>query len=163
MTQIFHTTMQSPVGPLLMAADDDGLRVIHFVNGRRPRRPSREWVENARPFKDVIAQLKEYFAGKREEFEVPLVLDGTEFQMRVWSNLQTIPYGKTTSYGEIARKIGSPEGARAVGLANGQNPIPIIIPCHRVIGSNGDLTGFGGGLPIKKKLLELESRQLSFL
>jgi methylated-DNA-[protein]-cysteine S-methyltransferase len=94
---------------------------------------------------------------------LPLVLDGTEFQLLVWRNLRKIPYGETISYGQLARRIGSPHAARAVGLANGSNPIPIIIPCHRVIGSNGDLTGFGGGLPVKKKLLELENRQLSFL
>ena len=111
----------------------------------------------------VIRQLEEYFDGKRKEFDLPLILEGTEFQLLVWRNLQKIPYGETVSYGQLARRIGSPEAARAVGLANGSNPIPIIIPCHRVIGSNGDLTGFGGGLPVKKKLLALESRQLSLL
>src|SRR5579872_6605396 len=98
-----------------------------------------------------------------DETGLPLVLDGTEFQLLVWNNLRKIPYGETVSYGQLARRIGSPDAARAVGLANGSNPIPIIIPCHRVIGSNGDLTGFGGGLPLKKKLLALESRQPSFL
>jgi methylated-DNA-[protein]-cysteine S-methyltransferase len=96
-------------------------------------------------------------------FDVPIVLEGTEFQLLVWSHLRNIPYGETVSYGQLAHRIGSPEAARAVGLANGSNPIPIIVPCHRVIGSNGDLTGFGGGLPVKKKLLALESRQLSLL
>ena len=163
MSEICYTKLQSPVGPLLMAADENGLRIIHFVNGRRPRQPDRDWVEKSAAFKDVAWQLKEYFEGKRTEFDLPLVLEGTEFQMRVWNMLRKIPYGETTSYGKIARQIGSPDGARAVGLANGQNPIPIIIPCHRVIGSNGDLTGFGGGLPIRQKLLALESRQLSFL
>lgn len=94
---------------------------------------------------------------------MPLVLDGTEFQLLVWRNLRKIPYGETVSYGQLAQRIGSPQAARAVGLANGSNPIPIIIPCHRVIGSNGDLTGFGGGLAVKKKLLALEGKQLSFL
>jgi methylated-DNA-[protein]-cysteine S-methyltransferase len=98
-----------------------------------------------------------------KEFEAPVVLEGTEFQVRVWRELQKIPYGETISYGELARRIGNANAMRAVGLANGANPIPIIVPCHRVIGSNGKLTGFGGGLPNKKKLLALESRQMSFL
>jgi methylated-DNA-[protein]-cysteine S-methyltransferase len=125
--------------------------------------PQRDWVENAAPFKDVVRQLQAYFEGKRRKFDVPLILEGTEFQLLVWRNLQKIPYGETVSYGQLARQIGSPEAARAVGLANGSNPIPIIIPCHRVIGSNGDLTGFGGGLPVKKKLLSLESGQFTLL
>ena len=125
--------------------------------------PPRAWVEDKKPLKEVVRQLKTYFEGKLTDFDLPLVLDGTEFQRLVWSNLQKIPYGETVSYGELAKRIGSPDAARAVGMANGSNPIPIIIPCHRVIGSNGDLTGFGGGLPIKKKLLALESRQRSFL
>jgi methylated-DNA-[protein]-cysteine S-methyltransferase len=158
-----YTSMESPIGPLLLAGDERGLSVVHFVNGRRPKSPPRTWVEDKKPFKEVVRQLQAYFEGKLKEFELPLVLEGTEFQLRVWRNLQIIPYGETVSYGQLAKRIGSPDAARAVGLANGSNPIPIIIPCHRVIGSNGDLTGFGGGLPIKKKLLALESRQLSFL
>jgi methylated-DNA-[protein]-cysteine S-methyltransferase len=158
-----YTSMESPIGPLLLAGDDRGLHLVHFVNGRRPKSPSPAWVENKNPFKEAIRQLRAYFAGKLTEFALPLVLEGTEFQLLVWRNLQKIPYGETLSYGQLAKRIGSPDAARAVGLANGSNPIPIIIPCHRVIGSNGDLTGFGGGLPIKKKLLALESRQLSFL
>jgi methylated-DNA-[protein]-cysteine S-methyltransferase len=158
-----YTSMESPIGPLLLAGDERGLRLVYFVNGRRPMSPPRAWVEDKKPFKEVVRQLKSYFEGKLTDFDLPLVLDGTEFQLLVWCNLQKIPYGETVSYGEIAKRIGSPNAARAVGLANGSNRIPIIIPCHRVIGSNGDLTGFGGGLPIKKKLLALESRQLSFL
>jgi methylated-DNA-[protein]-cysteine S-methyltransferase len=158
-----HTSIESPIGPLLLAGDDRGLHLVHFVNGRRPKLPSPAWVEDKDLFKEAIRQLKAYFVGKLTEFELPLVLEGTEFQLRVWHNLQKIPYGETVSYGQLAKRIGSPDAARAVGLANGLNPIPIIIPCHRVIGSNGDLTGFGGGLPTKKKLLALESRQLSFL
>lgn len=163
MSAIFYITLKSPVGPLLLAGDADGLRMVHFASGRRPKSPERDWVENETPFRDVKQQLQEYFAGKRKDFELPLVLEGTEFQLLVWRNLQKIPYGETISYGQLARRIGSPDAARAVGLANGSNPIPIIIPCHRVIGSSGDLTGFGGGLPVKKKLLALESKQLSFL
>ncbi len=158
-----YTMMESPIGPLMLAGDDAGLRQVHFANGRRPQSPQRDWIEAKTPFKEVIRQLESYFAGKLKEFDLPLVLDGTEFQRLVWNHLRKIPYGETISYGQLAKRIGSPDAARTVGLANGSNPIPIIIPCHRVIGSNGDLTGFGGGLPVKKKLLALESRQLSFL
>jgi methylated-DNA-[protein]-cysteine S-methyltransferase len=160
---ISYTTMKSPIGPLLLAGDESGLRLVHFANGRRPQRPQRDWREERAPFKEAVRQLESYFAGHLQDFDLPLLLDGTEFQLLVWRNLRKIPYGETVSYGQLARRIGSPDAARAVGLANGRNPIPIIIPCHRVIGSNGDLTGFGGGLPVKKKLLALESRQLSFL
>jgi methylated-DNA-[protein]-cysteine S-methyltransferase len=160
---MYYTVMKSPIGPLLLAGDERGLRLVHFSTGRRPKSPEPEWLEDKAPFKEVIRQLEAYFAGKLQEFDLPLVLDGTEFQRLVWQNLRRIPYGETTSYGQLAKRIGKPEASRAVGLANGSNPIPIIIPCHRVIGSNGDLTGFGGGLPLKKKLLALESRQLSFL
>jgi methylated-DNA-[protein]-cysteine S-methyltransferase len=158
-----YTSMESLIGPLLLAGDERGLSLVYFVNGRRPKSPPRNWVEDKKPFKEVVRQLQAYFEGKLKDFDLPLVLEGTEFQLLVWRNLQKIPYGETVSYGQLARRIGSPDAARAVGLANGSNPIPIIIPCHRVIGSSGDLTGFGGGLPIKKKLLALESRQLSFL
>jgi methylated-DNA-[protein]-cysteine S-methyltransferase len=163
MSRMSYTTMKSPIGPLMLAGDEGGLRLVHFATGRRPASPRREWIEDRTPFKEVIRQLESYFLGKLQDFDLPLVLDGTEFQLLVWGNLRKIPYGETVSYGQLARRIGSPDAARAVGLANGSNPIPIIIPCHRVIGSNGHLTGFGGGLPVKKKLLALESRQLSFL
>jgi methylated-DNA-[protein]-cysteine S-methyltransferase len=163
MSEISYTVMESPIGPLLLAGDEGGLRLVHFMTGRRPKSPDRDWIEDQAPFKEVIRQLEAYFAGKLQGFDLPLVVDGTEFQLLVWRNLRKIPYGETVSYGQLARRIGSPDAARAVGLANGANPIPIIIPCHRVIGSNGDLTGFGGGLPVKKKLLALENRQLSFL
>jgi methylated-DNA-[protein]-cysteine S-methyltransferase len=154
-----YTTMQSPIGPLLLAGDAQGLHLVFFMNGRRPKTPHRNWTEDKRPFKDAIAQLKAYFEAQLRDFDLPLVLKGTDFQLQVWQRLQKIPCGETTSYGAIARELGTPEAARAVGLANGSNPIPIIVPCHRVIGSNGDLTGFGGGLPLKKKLLALESNQ----
>jgi methylated-DNA-[protein]-cysteine S-methyltransferase len=159
MDTLSYTVMETGIGPLLLAGDGSGLHRVYFMNGRRPKSPERNWTEDKKPFKDVLAQLKAYFAGKLRDFDLPLVLKGTDFQLLVWRRLQQIPYGETTSYGAIARELGSPEAARAVGLANGSNPIPIIVPCHRVIGSNGDLTGFGGGLPIKKKLLELESKQ----
>jgi methylated-DNA-[protein]-cysteine S-methyltransferase len=163
MSAMSYTRMKSPVGPLLLAGDEGGLRLVYFATGRRPKSPPDEWIEEKAPFKEAIRQLEAYFEGKLKDFDLPLVLDGTEFQLLVWTNLRKIPYGETVSYGQLARRIGSPEAARAVGLANGSNPIPIIIPCHRVIGSNGDLTGFGGGLPVKKKLLALESRQLSLI
>lgn len=158
-----YTQIDSPVGPLLLAADEAGLRQIHFVNGRHPARPEPEWKENRGPLKETVRQLHDYFAGKLEEFDLPLSPEGTPFQLQVWKRLCGIPYGETISYGELARRIGNPNASRAVGLANGSNPIPIIIPCHRVIGSNGKLTGYGGGLPIKEKLLALEQRQLKLL
>jgi methylated-DNA-[protein]-cysteine S-methyltransferase len=158
-----YTTMKSPIGPLLLAGDERGLRLVHFVTGRRPKSPDRDWIEDKSPFKEVIRQMQSYFEAKLTDFDVPLVLEGTEFQLQVWRNLRKIPYGETISYGQLAKRIGNPDAARAVGLANGSNPIPIIIPCHRVIGSNGSLTVFGGGLPVKKKLLALESKQRSFL
>jgi len=159
MTALRYTTVDSVVGPLLLAGDHRALHLVYFLNDHQPKAPPPDWREDGRPFQEVIAQLKAYFAGRLRHFDLPLVLKGTDFQLRVWRSLQKIPYGETTTYGELARQVGSPEAARAVGLANGSNPIPIVIPCHRVIGSNGDLTGFGGGLPIKKKLLALESKQ----
>jgi methylated-DNA-[protein]-cysteine S-methyltransferase len=157
-----YCTLSSLVGELLLAGDADGLRMVGFQGGTHPTKPQPDWQEDPRPFKQVIAQLREYFAGKRREFDLPLVPEGTAFQLKVWSALRTIPYGKTWSYGELARHIRKPKASRAVGAANGQNPIPIIVPCHRVIGANGSLTGFGGGLKIKRQLLELESGTRSF-
>ncbi len=162
-TVMNYTQIDSPLGPLLLAADDAGLREILFVNGRHSARPDPSWKENAAPLKDTIRQLRAYFAGKLENFDLPLAPQGTPFQLDVWRRLCEIPYGATIFYGELARRIGNPNASRAVGLANGSNPIPIVIPCHRVIGSNGKLTGYGGGLPIKEKLLALERRQLRLL
>jgi len=158
-----YTQIESPVGPLLLAGDNAGLREIRFVQGRTPARPDSSWTEKAAPFKEVIRQLHSYFAGDLEEFDLPLAPQGTAFQLEVWKRLCDIPYGETISYGELARRLDNPNASRAVGLANGSNPIPIVIPCHRVIGSNGKLTGYGGGLPIKEKLLALERRQLTLL
>ena len=155
--------MDSPVGPLLLATEDDvGLRAIDFLNGRRNTKPDASWIEDNRALLPVIHQLQAYFAGELEKFDVELAPEGTQFQQKVWSELCDIAYGKTISYGKLAGRIGNPKASRAVGLANGSNPIPIIIPCHRVIGSNGKLTGYGGGLEIKAKLLALEQRQLRF-
>jgi len=117
-----------------------------------------EWISSDKPFRSLTQQLNEYFLGKRHHFDFPIRFSGTDFQELVWKELLNIPYGTTTTYGEIARQIGNPKAVRAVGMANGQNPIPIIIPCHRVIGSNGKLTGFGGGVHNKAMLLSLESR-----
>ena len=155
--------IDSPVGPLLLVADETGLRQINFCNGRHPAKTDASWEDNRKPLKETIRQLESYFAGKLQDFDLPLAPEGTDFQLKVWKRLCDIPYGKTISYGELARRIGNPNASRAVGLANGSNPIPIIIPCHRVIGSNGKLTGYGGGLPIKEKLLALERRQLTLL
>lgn len=163
MPQVFFTQIESPIGPLLLAADEAGLREIRFVNGRHPAQPESLWKEDQAPLRETILQLGAYFAGELENFNLPLAPEGTPFQLEVWRRLCDIPYGETISYGELASRIGNPKACRAVGHANGSNPIPIVIPCHRVIGSNGKLTGFGGGLPIKEKLLALERRQLRLL
>lgn len=157
------TQIESPLGPLLLAADDAGLRNIEFVNGRRTARPNPAWHEDPELLQEPVRQLRAYFAGELETFDLPLAPAGTKFQRAVWNRLCEIPYGETICYGELARRIGNPKASRAVGLANGSNPIPIVIPCHRVIGSNGKLTGYGGGLAIKEKLLALERRQLRLL
>src|SRR5258705_1026409 len=158
---ICYTQIASPLGSLLIAGDDAGLRHIFFASEAQPPRP--EWREDAAPLTETIRQLNAYFGGELENFNLPLAPQGTPFQMEVWQGLRDIPYGQTISYGELARRIGNPKASRAVGLANGSNPIPIVIPCHRVIGSNGKLTGYGGGLPIKEKLLALERHQLRLL
>jgi methylated-DNA-[protein]-cysteine S-methyltransferase len=157
------TQIESPLGRLLLAANDAGLRHIIFSNGRQTATPDPGWREDAAPLTETIRQLQAYFTGELENFDLPLAPGGTPFQMDVWQRLRDIPYGQTISYGELARRIGNPKASRAVGLANGSNPIPIVIPCHRVIGSNGKLTGYGGGLPIKEKLLALERHQLRLL
>jgi len=168
MAPVSYIIMQSHVGPLLLASDDRGLFRISFGTtsvggGKKEKFPKDGWREDAAPLKALIQQLQAYFAGELKEFDVPLALEGTEFQLQVWQALRSIPYGETISYLDLANRIGNPKAVRAVGLANGANPIPIIIPCHRVIGSNGSLTGFGGGLENKQKLLALESRQLRLI
>jgi len=153
---IFWHEIASPVGPLLLSGDGRALTGIHFNGGTHPRRPDAGWVADAAPFAAVVQELAEYFAGTRQHFSVPLAPSGTDFQRRVWRALTDIPYGETIDYGELAGRIGNPKASRAVGLANGRNPLPIVVPCHRVIGRDGSLTGFGGGLPIKRALLTLE-------
>ena len=160
---VCYAALDSPVGPLILVADAAGLRRIDFVNGRNPGMPDPAWRNDAAALSETARQLKAYFSGELTQFDLPLSPAGTSFQKSVWKELCNIPYGETTSYGELARRMGNPKACRAVGLANGSNPIPIIIPCHRVIGANGKLTGYGGGLPIKEKLLALERRQLRLL
>ena len=155
--------LQTPVGRLLLAGDDQGLRQVDFQDGPHPAKPEPAWRENEKPFREVIKQLQEYFVGQRRSFDLPLAPQGTEFQLKVWRALRGIPYGKTWSYGELAKRIGRPKAPRAVGAANGRNPLPIVVPCHRVIGANGALTGFGGGLKIKQQLLELEHSEQRLL
>lgn len=154
---IYYCYHQTPIGQLLLAGDGDNLSLLGFPNGKMQRRHESTWVKDADPFKEVSLQLDGYFAGDRRQFDLALAPEGTEFQRRVWDALTEIAYGETWSYGELARHIGKPKASRAVGAANGQNPIPVIIPCHRVIGSSGKLTGFGGGLQTKEYLLGLEA------
>ena len=158
-----YTYLSSPIGSLLLAADATGLREITFPKNGAPVPPQPDWHEDPSAFTEPIRQLRAYFAGDLETFDLPLSPQGTPFQQTVWSELLNIPFGETISYGELAKRIGNPNASRAVGLANGSNPIPIVVPCHRVIGANGKLTGYGGGLPIKEKLLALERRQLRLL
>ncbi len=146
----------TPIGRLLLAGEADALCRVYFLSGPRPVKRPVDCEPREKPFREVVRQLNVYFSGTLTAFDVPLAIDGTDFQMTVWRALQAIPYGQTRSYGELARRIGRPDASRAVGAANGRNPIPIIIPCHRVVGAGGALTGFGGGLPIKRRLLELE-------
>lgn len=156
-----YTFTDSPIGRLLLAGDGAGLRRIDLPEGRRPQAPAPEWREERAPFGEALRQLEAYFAGRLRRFELPLAPEGTAFQRRVWEALCAIPYGETLSYGELARRLGKPGASRAVGLANGRNPLPIVVPCHRVVGSDGSLTGFGGGLPTKTKLLRLEGARLA--
>jgi len=153
---LIYSYLDSPIGPLLLAGTRHALKVIGFSSGDKARGALPEWDRFDEPFRRVKRELKEYFAGERRRFEVPLEPAGTEFQRQVWQALTDIPYGETCSYREIAEIIGNPKAVRAVGAANGANPIPIIVPCHRVIGSDGSLTGFGGGLDAKRYLLDLE-------
>ena len=146
----------SPVGKLLLIDDGQGLCGLQFQDGAHPLDINKNWKKQRSPFVRVMQQLEEYFAGRLQTFTIPLSLHGTAFQLSVWKALQTIPYGVTASYGTIAKKIRNPKASRAVGAANGNNPVSIIVPCHRVIGSTGKLVGYGGGLPIKTVLLELE-------
>jgi methylated-DNA-[protein]-cysteine S-methyltransferase len=154
---MYYCYTTTPIGELLLAGEEGGLRLIGFPKGKMRRDPEPDWIFNETPFVEARRQLDEYFAGERKAFDLPLHLSGTEFQVQVLEELQRIPHGETTSYGAIAKRIGRPRAMRAVGAANGRNPLPVVIPCHRVIGSGGDLTGFGGGLDTKAALLRLEA------
>ena len=154
---MYYCYLDTPIGELLLAGEGDALSMIGFPKGVMRRDPEPDWIYNEEPLENARTQLTEYFSGQRKDFDLPLKLNGTEFQVSVLEALLEIPYGETTSYGAIAKQIGRPKAVRAVGAANGRNPIPIIVPCHRVIGSSGDLTGFGGGLDTKEALLRLEA------
>ena len=150
------TVMPSPVGELLLVGTVEALTAIELPGERGGRALDPGWTPARAPFVDAVAQLEAYFAGTLTRFGLPLAPAGTAFQQRVWRALLEIPYGETVSYADVARRIGSPQAVRAVGAANGRNPIPIVIPCHRVIGSDGRLVGYGGGLTVKATLLALE-------
>lgn len=155
---MIYTYMDSPVGRLLLAGEGGALKVISFSSGRKARGPDAGWQRHDDPFYRARVQLEEYFDGARQHFDLSLAPDASPFQARVLAALQRIPYGETRSYKDIARELGDVNAVRAVGGANGNNPVPIVIPCHRVVGSNGSLTGFGGGLEAKRFLLDLERR-----
>ena len=162
---MFYTWLdETPVGRLLVAGTDAGLKHISFSSAHfsSPEvTPQDDWELNDRALREPVRQLKAYFAGKLKQFDLPLAAEGTDFQQQVWKALRAVSFGKTASYGDIAKAVGNPAAARAVGLANGRNPIAIVVPCHRIIGSNGRLVGYGGGLPHKKTLLNLEGVMLS--
>ena len=155
---IYYQYMKSPVGKLLVAGNEKGLHFINFPRNGNPSLPGHEWEENPKPLQEVLSQLEAYFAGKLKAFSLDICLNVTPFQKKVLTALRRVPYGETISYGELAKKVRNPKASRAVGQANARNPIPIVIPCHRVIGSNGKLTGFGGGIEVKQTLLDLEKQ-----
>ena len=165
MDPLYYTRIDdTPAGPLLLAGNADGLHVLSFGVGSRLRAIDPSWITDTKGvLKGVRNELDEYFAGRLRKFTTRLAFNGTPFQNAVWQELTRIPYGETISYLDLAKRIENPKAVRAVGMANGANPIAIIVPCHRVIGSNGSLTGFGGGLPTKRALLELEKGQRTLL
>ncbi len=150
--------IKTPIGKILIAGNDGKITLLNFQDGTTKITPPSDWLYKETAFKNPTTQINDYFAGKLKSFNIPFLLSGSPFQIKVLKTLQEIPYGETATYGEIAKQVGSPKGARAIGLANSRNPLPIIIPCHRVIGANGQLTGFTGGLDIKQKLLEHEKQ-----
>ena len=155
---IYYHYMKSPVGKLLVAGNDKGICLISFPKWENPAIPEPDWVKKRKPLQEVLRQLEAYFAGKLKAFSLDICLNVTPFQKKVLTALRRVPYGETISYGELAKNIGNPKAGRAVGQANARNPIPIVIPCHRVIGSSGNLTGFGGGITVKQTLLDLEQQ-----
>jgi methylated-DNA-[protein]-cysteine S-methyltransferase len=163
MTTIFYHVVASPIGELMLVSNGEALTGLYLSDPQAGLKPEPGWRLNVREFETVSKQLAAYFAGELHDFDVPLALQGTDFQTRVWRQLQRIPFGETISYGALARRIGQPTASRAVGLANGRNPIAIIVPCHRVIGANGTLTGYGGGIDRKRWLLLHEAAAKSTL
>jgi methylated-DNA-[protein]-cysteine S-methyltransferase len=161
--EVFYRSINSPIGELILTSDGGAITGLFMEKQKGGPKPINDWRRDDGLFNEAAEQLRAYFAGELTEFDLPLALKGTEFQQRVWGELQKIPYGSTISYGELARRIGNPQASRAVGAANGSNPISIIIPCHRLIGSNGKLTGYGGGIERKKFLLDLEAETLAIL
>ncbi|WP_313255407.1 methylated-DNA--[protein]-cysteine S-methyltransferase [Stenotrophomonas sp.] len=153
---IYYDRFDSPIGPLTVAADDNGVRHILFAENRHDAKGREQWQRDPDAVAEPRRQLLEYLQGKRRRFDLILAPAGTDFQLDVWQMLAQIPFGATWSYKELAERLGKPTATRAVGAANGRNPLPIVLPCHRVIGNNGALTGFGGGLPTKVALLKLE-------
>lgn len=153
---MYYTYVDSPIGPFFLAGDGTALSLASYATGRRPIKPKPEWIRDPAPLRFAVEQVEAYFAGQRTRFDLPLDIVGTPLQKDVWQVLQTIPFGETLSYGRVAQALGMPGASRAVGAANAANPLPLIIPCHRVIGSDRTLTGFGGGLETKKWLLEFE-------
>ena len=154
---LYYTRIQSPAGPLFLGASEKGLVALEFDRGTSPVLKGKfAWESSHEKLRDYVDQLNGYFAGTRRDFTFPLDLRGTDFQVKCWRALLRIPYGETRTYADIARAVGCPQGFRAVGLANNRNPIAIVVPCHRVVASDGTLCGYGGGLDLKRKLLELE-------
>jgi methylated-DNA-[protein]-cysteine S-methyltransferase len=153
---LYYQYMKSPVGKLLVAGNNEGLHMISFPKGNKRYVPEAHWVEDQKPIHESLRQLEAYFLGKLKTFSIDICLNVPPFQKKVLTALCRVPYGETISYGELAKNIGNQKASRAVGQANARNPIPIVIPCHRVIGSSGKLTGFGGGVAVKQALLDLE-------
>lgn len=153
---LYYDRFDTPIGPLTVAADENGVRHILFAENRHDAKGREHWQRDEDAVAEPRRQLLEYLHGKRRQFDLILAPAGTDFQLDVWQMLARIPFGSTWSYRELAERIGKPTATRAVGAANGRNPLPIVLPCHRVIGNNGALTGFGGGLPTKAALLRLE-------
>jgi methylated-DNA-[protein]-cysteine S-methyltransferase len=153
-----YATFESPLGTVMAVADEGQLTRIDFIDAKYMRAAGRDWIEDAEvpAIKACRKQLGEYFAGKREAFDLPLAAEGTDFQKAVWREIARVPFGETITYGELAKRAGAEGSARAAGAATGRNPIAVIVPCHRIVGADGSLTGYAGGLPRKTKLLEIE-------
>lgn len=161
-TQILYTVIDTPLGCLLVAGSPNGLTRINFQAGTQAITPPESWREQPAAFVEATRQLQAYFHGDLRQFDLPLAPQGTAFQLQVWQAMQAIPYGGTATYAELARQVGRPQSARAVGGASSRNPLPVVVPCHRVVGSDGSLTGYAGGLHLKQALLDLESGKRNF-